>query len=119
VPRSAFEQDLLYSFGAFMTVCGMARNDAEARVRAMVKARWKARPAAASVPTTGQEGKPASNHQPLAIEEHFDVERSARDQITKLFSRDSFHGSWDGLRWTAPPFLLLDCSRTTVITPRA
>jgi restriction system protein len=66
VPRSAFDQDLLYSFGAFMTVCRMARNDAEVRVRAMAKAGWKAQPAGASAPTTGQKGKAASNDQPLA-----------------------------------------------------
>ena len=32
VPRSTFKQDLLYSFGAFMTVCRIQRNDAERRV---------------------------------------------------------------------------------------
>lgn len=93
VPRSAFDQDLLYSFGAFMTVCRMARNDAEVRVRAMAKAGWKAQPAGASATTTGQKSKAASNDQPLAIEEHFDVERSARDQITKLvLARFKGHG---------------------------
>ena len=35
VPRSAFGQDLLYSFGAFMTICRIERNDAESRVKAM------------------------------------------------------------------------------------
>ena len=30
--RTVFEQDLLYSFGAFMTVCNISRNDAERRV---------------------------------------------------------------------------------------
>jgi len=34
-PRSAFSQDLLYSFGSFMTVCRIQRNDAEARVAAV------------------------------------------------------------------------------------
>lgn len=93
VPRSAFDQDLLYSFGAFMTVCRMARNDAEVRVRAMAKAGWKAQPAGASATTAGQKSKAASNDQPLAIEEHFDVERSARDQITKLvLARFKGHG---------------------------
>lgn len=37
VPRSAFAQDLLYSFGSFMTVCRVQRNDAEARVAAVLK----------------------------------------------------------------------------------
>jgi restriction system protein len=32
VPRTAFEQDLLYSFGAFMTVCRISRHDAARRV---------------------------------------------------------------------------------------
>ncbi|MBE3143882.1 MAG: restriction endonuclease [Planctomycetes bacterium] len=32
VPRSTFRQDLLYSVGAFLTVCNITRNDAEHRV---------------------------------------------------------------------------------------
>lgn len=36
VPRTAFGQDLLYSFGAFLTVCQVTRNDAESRVRAVL-----------------------------------------------------------------------------------
>jgi restriction system protein len=93
VPRSAFDQDLLYSFGAFMTVCRMARNDAEVRVRAMAKAGWNAPAAGAMAPTPGQKTKPAPDDPPLVIEEHFDVERSARDQITKLvLARFKGHG---------------------------
>lgn len=37
IPRTAFDQDLLYSFGAFLTVCQIKRNDAEQRVRSMAK----------------------------------------------------------------------------------
>lgn len=36
IPRSTFEQDLLYSFGAFMTVCNIVRNDAARRVQAVL-----------------------------------------------------------------------------------
>jgi len=36
VARTVFSQDLLYSFGAFMTVCNIARNDAERRVGAIL-----------------------------------------------------------------------------------
>jgi restriction system protein len=36
VARTVFAQDLLYSFGAFMTVCRIARNDAEQRVAAVL-----------------------------------------------------------------------------------
>ena len=93
VPRSSFDQDLLYSFGAFMTVCRMSRNDAEARVRAMAKAGWKVQAAGAMAPTPGKKTKPSPDDPPLVIEEHFDVERSARDQITKLvLARFKGHG---------------------------
>jgi predicted Mrr-cat superfamily restriction endonuclease len=37
VPRDVFRQDLLYSFGAFMTVCEISRNDALQRVEAVIK----------------------------------------------------------------------------------
>lgn len=36
LPRNAFDQDLLYTFGAFMTVCRVERNDAEGRIKAML-----------------------------------------------------------------------------------
>ena len=36
VPRSAFQQDLLYSLGAFMTVCRIQRNGAETRISAIL-----------------------------------------------------------------------------------
>jgi restriction system protein len=36
VPRTVFGQDLLHSFGAFMTVCNIARNNAEQRVAAVL-----------------------------------------------------------------------------------
>lgn len=36
VPRTAFGQDLLYSLGAFLTVCQIKRNDAETRIRAIL-----------------------------------------------------------------------------------
>lgn len=37
LPRTVFEQDLLYSLGAFMTVCNISRNDAERRVAAVAQ----------------------------------------------------------------------------------
>jgi restriction system protein len=37
VPRSAMDKDILYSLGAIMTICAIRRNDAEARVRALLK----------------------------------------------------------------------------------
>lgn len=36
IPRSRFDQDLLYSLGAFMTVCQIKRNNAEERIKAIL-----------------------------------------------------------------------------------
>ena len=38
LPRTVFRQDLLYSFGAYMTVCNVSRNDAVRRVHAVLEA---------------------------------------------------------------------------------
>jgi restriction system protein len=37
IPRSRFDQDLLYSLGAFMTVCQIKRNKAEERIKAILE----------------------------------------------------------------------------------
>ena len=34
LPRSTFDQDILYTMGAFLTVCRISRNNAEERIRA-------------------------------------------------------------------------------------
>lgn len=41
IPRSHFSQDILYSFGAFMTICKIQRNNAEERLLEMEKNSWK------------------------------------------------------------------------------
>ena len=41
MPRSNFSQDLLYSFGAFMTICRITRTNAEARIAAMRSNNWE------------------------------------------------------------------------------
>jgi restriction system protein len=60
IPKTAFQQDLLYSFGAFMTVCQIKRNNAEARVHAILDGR------PAPAPTTAEE---AEEVPPADIEE--------------------------------------------------
>lgn len=40
VPRDRFDQDILYSFGAFLTVCRIDRNNAEQRIKDMYKNNW-------------------------------------------------------------------------------
>lgn len=74
VPRSVFDQDLLFSFGAFMTICEIQRNDAEGRLRAMARSGWK--------------GEGIASAAGLAVsEEDTDLEELARGQIAKLISR--------------------------------
>jgi len=41
IPRQRFGQDLLHSFGAFLTICAIKRNNAEARVKSMKGSPWK------------------------------------------------------------------------------
>ena len=79
VPRSNFKQDLLYSFGAFMTICRIERNDAEKRVRLMAASGWKPE---ASTSTGGGGGSDGEDSQ-LPV----DLERLARDQIAKAIIR--------------------------------
>ncbi len=79
VPRSAFGQDLLYSLGAFMTVCRIQRNNAEARVAAVLTG--KPDPGA-----PGLEGP--RNEEPL---ESLDIAQAAQDEIV-AFVRRQFAG---------------------------
>jgi restriction system protein len=79
VPRSTFDQDLLYSFGAFMTICRVSRNNAEARIRALAEAGWKStgRIEATPVVPNGREDE-EEGAGPV------DLEQLAKDQIAKL-----------------------------------
>lgn len=75
VPRSVFDQDILYSLGAAMTFCEITRNDAENRIKAIAKNGWrpltlKAAAAVATVP-----------------ESEFNLEQMAQDQIIKFINR--------------------------------
>lgn len=63
IPRSAFDQDILYSLGAFMTVCQIERNRAEERIQAVLEGRRK----------KGEDGGD--------VEGPPDLEEYARDQI--------------------------------------
>ncbi len=75
IPRSVIDQDLLYSLGAFMTICRIERNDAEKRFRKMSAAGWKAT-ATSPLMIETSEG--------LETEGGVDLEQLARDQIAKM-----------------------------------
>jgi restriction system protein len=72
-PRAAFDQDLLYSFGAFMTVCQVSRHNAEARIRKLLEGKLP------SVPSEGQGGE--EQGPPI------DVVEVADEQILALISQ--------------------------------
>jgi len=78
IPRSNFDQDLLYSFGAFMAICQIKRNDAEKRVRAMAQSGWKSK--GFVTPPVLTPGSEEDEIEP----ETSDLEELAQDQIAKL-----------------------------------
>jgi restriction system protein len=77
VPRTAFEQDLLYSFGAFMTVCNISRNDAEARVAVVLSGKTDPGPSL----SIDKPKKPGDIPPALEPEEVPDLAQLAHDQI--------------------------------------
>ena len=79
IPRSNFDQDILYSFGAFMTICRISRNDAKNRVKAMAQNNWKS-----TVTTTLPDTPDTSDAE---VSGFYDIERIARDQIAKFLER--------------------------------
>lgn len=98
IPRTSFDQDILYSLGAFSTMCQIKRNDAERRVRAMAESGWKMQKFAAAQLVTkdavssievddsdSEDGEPTN--------EPVDVGQLARDQLSKhILARFKGHG---------------------------
>jgi restriction system protein len=78
IPRSNFDQDILYSLGAIMTICQIKRHDAEARIRAMAETGWKPTGSPMQAPITAE--APESG-------EFSDLAEIARDQIAKMIIR--------------------------------
>ncbi|MCX7880522.1 MAG: restriction endonuclease [Ignavibacteria bacterium] len=70
IPRSAFDQDILYSLGASMTVCKIERNEAENRIKQLLKG--EIAPIKEEVPES---------------EEIIDIEEYAKDQIIKYIDK--------------------------------
>lgn len=71
IPRTEFDQDLLYSLGAYMTVCEIRRNDAENRVRKML----------------GRKDLKRKDGDEEIEEEKIDIEEYSRDEIVKFIDR--------------------------------
>ncbi|HWW62210.1 MAG TPA: restriction endonuclease, partial [Thermoanaerobaculia bacterium] len=71
MPRATMDKDLLYSMGAIMTICEISRNDAEVRIRRMLKLAVSAKSA------TAEEDAATP----------IDYEQLARDEIASLIIR--------------------------------
>lgn len=76
LPRSAFDRDLLYSLGAFMTVCRIQRNNAEERVRALLVGKRVLSPTETHIQAQAEEWETPP-----------DLEEYAGDQIRDYIAR--------------------------------
>lgn len=76
IPRNNFDQDILYSLGAFMTVCKIHRNDAENRLIKMSQNNWKV--------TNGSIVSPSTNDIVIEDSPEIDLETVAMDEITRF-----------------------------------
>ena len=83
VPRDAFDQDLLYSFGAFITVGRVNREQAEQRILAALEQRT-VQSSVSAPPVPAEQAR-------TAAEEALDLEAAVRDQI-RLFISANFAG---------------------------
>lgn len=78
IPRANFSQDLLYSFGAFMTICRIQRNNAEQRIAAMRANKWQPESVGA---VAGVSPVSADDSEQAAITDLYSL---AQDQIARL-----------------------------------
>ncbi|KVX97780.1 restriction endonuclease [Burkholderia ubonensis] len=86
VPRTHFGKDLLFSFGAFLTICRIQRNNAEQRISAMRANGWKAETLTATMKAPVAQADEVANADA-------NLEELARDQIAALISaRFKGHG---------------------------
>lgn len=87
IPRANFGRDLLDSFGAFMTICRITRNNAESRILAMRSDGWKQEKV--SNITKATSASATQDEEPVSV----DLEEAASDQIAQLISaRFKGHG---------------------------
>jgi len=79
IPRDRFDQDLLYSLGAFMTVCQIQRNNAEERILGLLEGKTPSGKIKA-----GEQKPPGGEGD---VELVLDIEEMATDQLRELISR--------------------------------
>jgi restriction system protein len=81
IPRSHFSQDILYSFGAFLTICRIKRNNAEVRLKAMAENDWKPESKAAVIKSKVEIAESADAADETS---ETNLEDLAKAQITRL-----------------------------------
>jgi restriction system protein len=89
IPRSQFDQDLLYSLGAFSTVCQIQRNNAEMRIEKLIEKNTSIRKP--NTIDTISQLEDDRRLKPRGISEEveivtMDIEQHAKDQITKYIA---------------------------------
>jgi restriction system protein len=82
IPRGNFGQDILNSLNAFLTICRIRRNNAEARIHQMMANKWK--PESIKAAVAPPIVKPSEDGTELP--ETADLEASGLDQIARLIS---------------------------------
>lgn len=105
IPRSSFKQDLLYSFGAFMTVCQIKRNHALERITSVMEG--KADPGDSTL-----EVDPSDDSQ--GVISGTDLEAAIGDQITRFIQS---HFTGHGLARLVGAILDADGYNTKVSPP--
>lgn len=84
VPRSNFDQDILFSLGAAMTICRISRHDAENRLMAMSKNNWQ---------STTTKLESFDNETEVESRGRIDLEEFSKDQIAKyIIQKYKGHG---------------------------
>lgn len=80
VPRSHFSQDILYSLGAFLTICRIQRNNAFERIQAMAANEW--RPETGRMVVSGENGA-STDEDILDNDQPVDLEYAAKQQVVR------------------------------------
>lgn len=83
LPRSRFDQDILYSLGAFLTVCQIKRNNAEERIKAVLAG------GSSTIISSGLGIEQSSDSDDIDEDETSipDIEQISRDQIRNYISQ--------------------------------
>lgn len=84
IPRQRFGTDLLHSFGAYLTICRIQRNNAEARLKSMKASGWKDDPGKKGI-LTKTKTKATTDEEDVELdEEQIDLEQEGLDRIATL-----------------------------------